>query len=97
MIPPGSSASPALAFAEGDDKNIDHVVRTVRHPFWRERIAAYLTESPMHGCSATTRWAWDWFAQSYRFVSVPGAGHWLHQDAPLKVNREIRSWLDLVR
>ncbi|MFD8339329.1 alpha/beta fold hydrolase, partial [Streptomyces solisilvae] len=37
---------------------------------------------------------WNWFTQSYRFVSVPGAGHWVHQDASAKVNSEIRSWLD---
>jgi epoxide hydrolase 4 len=36
---------------------------------------------------------WDWFRPSYRFVSVPGAGHWVHQDAAGKVNLEIRSWL----
>lgn len=36
---------------------------------------------------------WEWFDTSYRFVSVPGAGHWVHQDAPTKVNSEIRSWL----
>ncbi len=37
---------------------------------------------------------WKWFTQSYRFVSVPSAGHWVHQDAPAKVNAELRSWLE---
>jgi epoxide hydrolase 4 len=36
---------------------------------------------------------WEWFDLSYRFVSIPGAGHWVHQDAPRKVNAELRSWL----
>jgi pimeloyl-ACP methyl ester carboxylesterase len=36
---------------------------------------------------------WEWFDCSYRFITVPGAGHWVHQDAPAKVNAEIRSWL----
>jgi pimeloyl-ACP methyl ester carboxylesterase len=36
---------------------------------------------------------WEWFEHSYRFVSIPDAGHWVHQDAPQKVNYEIRSWL----
>ncbi|MDR7144972.1 alpha/beta fold hydrolase [Rhizobium sp. BE258] len=36
---------------------------------------------------------WEWFEPSYRFVSIPDAGHWVHQDAPQKVNYEIRSWL----
>lgn len=36
---------------------------------------------------------WNWFERSYRFVSIPGAGHWVHQDAPRKVNAELRSWL----
>ncbi|MEW1819256.1 alpha/beta hydrolase [Arthrobacter sp. NPDC080031] len=36
---------------------------------------------------------WNWFTLSYRFVSIPGAGHWVHQDAPGKVNAELRSWL----
>ncbi|MFI5606965.1 alpha/beta fold hydrolase [Amycolatopsis sp. NPDC051903] len=127
---------PYLAYEEGDDKNIDHVVRHIRDPWWRSRIAAYLAASPMHGMlsyykmgypappygrpvpedvsafvyrvPALIVWGladpyfslkhlaglWDWFAQSYRFVSVPGAGHWVHQDAPAKVNREIRSWLE---
>jgi pimeloyl-ACP methyl ester carboxylesterase len=37
---------------------------------------------------------WDWFGQSYRLVTVPGAGHWVFQDEPQKVNAEIRSWLN---
>ncbi|WP_413711806.1 alpha/beta fold hydrolase [Rhizobium sp. Rhizsp82] len=36
---------------------------------------------------------WEWFENSYRFVSIPDAGHWVHHDAPQKVNYEIRSWL----
>lgn len=126
---------PYLEYQEGDDKNIDHVVRFIRDEQWRRRITAYLEESPMHGMlnyykmgfpappydapppqdpsmfvyrvPTLILWGledpyfslrhlndlWDWFTESYRFVSIPGAGHWSHQDAPLKVNREIRSWL----
>lgn len=37
---------------------------------------------------------WEWFSQSYRLVTIPGAGHWVFQDEPQKVNAEIRSWLN---
>ncbi|MBB5167597.1 alpha/beta fold hydrolase [Mycobacterium sp. AZCC_0083] len=36
---------------------------------------------------------WDWFTESYRLVTVPGAGHWVFRDEPEKINAEIRSWL----
>ncbi|MFJ9543824.1 alpha/beta fold hydrolase [Streptomyces sp. NPDC101225] len=126
---------PYLEYEEGDDKNIDYVVRNIRDLQWRDRVADYLKQSPMHGMLSYYKagyprppygappsenrsafvyqvptlilWGlddsyfslrhlsdlWNWFTLSYRFVSVPGAGHWVHQDAPAKVNREIRSWL----
>jgi pimeloyl-ACP methyl ester carboxylesterase len=34
-----------------------------------------------------------YIAQSMRLVTIPGAGHWVHRDAPAVVSREIRSWL----
>lgn len=37
-----------------------------------------------------------YFPASLRLTTVPGAGHWVHQDAPDRVNREIRSWLALL-
>jgi pimeloyl-ACP methyl ester carboxylesterase len=37
---------------------------------------------------------WDWFTESYRLVTIPGAGHWVFRDAPDQVNAEIRSWLE---
>lgn len=37
-----------------------------------------------------------YFSAPLRLVTVPGAGHWVHQDAPCRVNREIRSWLALL-
>lgn len=37
-----------------------------------------------------------YFAAPLRLATVPGAGHWVHQDAPQQVNREIRSWLALL-
>ena len=37
-----------------------------------------------------------YFDAPVRLASVPGAGHWVHQDAPDRVNQEIRSWLALV-
>ena len=122
-------------YEEGDDKNIDYIVRYIRDPEWRQRISDYLAASPMHGMlsyykkgypappygapspsdvsqfvydvPALILWGlqdpyfslehlsklWDWFTLSYRFVSIPGAGHWVHQDAPRKVNAELRSWL----
>lgn len=36
------------------------------------------------------------FSAPLRLATVPGAGHWVHQDAPCRVNREIRSWLALL-
>jgi pimeloyl-ACP methyl ester carboxylesterase len=126
---------PYFAYSEGDDKNVDFVVRNIRDQEWRKRIAAYLRRSPLHGMLSYYKtsypappygvppvtdpsmvyhvpslivWGledpyfsrrslndlWDWFAPSYRFVSVPGAGHWVHHDAARVVNRELRSWLD---
>ncbi|TFE41918.1 alpha/beta hydrolase [Paraburkholderia dipogonis] len=38
---------------------------------------------------------WRWFTGSVRLTLVPGAGHWVHQDAPELVNAELRSWLEL--
>jgi pimeloyl-ACP methyl ester carboxylesterase len=37
-----------------------------------------------------------YYSASLRLVAVTGAGHWVHQDAPSRVNREIRSWLALL-
>lgn len=125
-----------LEYEEGDDKNIGYVVRNIRDPEWRARVAGYLERSPLHGMLSYYKmgyprppygslppedrsmfiyrvptlivWGledpyfslkhlndlWNWFTESYRFVSIPGAGHWLHQDAPYQVNLEIRSWLE---
>jgi pimeloyl-ACP methyl ester carboxylesterase len=122
------------AYDEGDDKNIDFVVRNIRDPEWRREVADYLERSPLTGMLRYYKVAypnppyaeqtgdqsffvyrvptlivwglddeyfsrkslndlWDWFTESYRFVSVPGAGHWVFRDEPETVNREIRSWL----
>jgi pimeloyl-ACP methyl ester carboxylesterase len=53
-------------------------------------------EDPFFSMAQLTR-LWDWFSKSYRFVSIPRAGHWLHQDAPRQVNAELRSWLSSER
>lgn len=37
-----------------------------------------------------------YFPASLRLATVTGAGHWVHQDAPERVNQEIRSWLALL-
>jgi pimeloyl-ACP methyl ester carboxylesterase len=37
-----------------------------------------------------------YYPASLRLVTVPGAGHWVHQDAARRVNAEIRSWLATV-
>jgi pimeloyl-ACP methyl ester carboxylesterase len=37
-----------------------------------------------------------YFDAPLRVAIVPGAGHWVHQDAPGRVNLEIRSWLALL-
>ena len=36
------------------------------------------------------------FSAPLRLTTVPGAGHWVHQDAPGRVNQEIRSWLAML-
>ena len=36
---------------------------------------------------------WEWFTGPVRLTLIPGAGHWVHQDAPDAVNAELRSWL----
>ncbi|KAJ8603942.1 hypothetical protein MRB53_042009 [Persea americana] len=38
----------------------------------------------------------QWFTQTMRLVTLPDAGHWAFRDRPDRVNREIRSWLQLV-
>jgi pimeloyl-ACP methyl ester carboxylesterase len=35
----------------------------------------------------------SYFSAPLRIATVPGAGHWVHQDAQGRVNQEIRSWL----
>jgi pimeloyl-ACP methyl ester carboxylesterase len=35
----------------------------------------------------------NYFSAPIRLATVPGAGHWVHQDAPERVSAEIRSWL----
>ncbi|PON19970.1 hypothetical protein TGAM01_v211165 [Trichoderma gamsii] len=37
---------------------------------------------------------YKWFDQSVRVVTLPNAGHWLWRDDPVKVNRELRWWLN---
>ena len=34
-----------------------------------------------------------WFSYGVRLVTIPGAGHWLFQNAPEKFNRELESFL----
>ena len=36
---------------------------------------------------------YKWFDRSVRVVTLPQAGHWLWREDPVKVNRELRSWL----
>lgn len=37
---------------------------------------------------------WDWLGKDLTIVTVPGAGHWVHHDAPELVNGTLRDWLD---
>lgn len=36
---------------------------------------------------------WEWVAKDWTLVTVPGAGHWVHHDAPDLVNATIVDWL----
>jgi pimeloyl-ACP methyl ester carboxylesterase len=36
---------------------------------------------------------WDWLEKDFTLVTVPGAGHFVQQDAPEIVSRSIRMWL----
>ena len=36
---------------------------------------------------------WDWMGKDYTLVTIPGAGHFVQQDASDLVSRSIRSWL----
>jgi pimeloyl-ACP methyl ester carboxylesterase len=40
---------------------------------------------------------YKWFNQSVRVVTLPHAGHWLWREDPVKVNRELRSWLSALK
>jgi pimeloyl-ACP methyl ester carboxylesterase len=37
---------------------------------------------------------WEWLGRDFTLVTVPGAGHWVHHDAPELVNGTLRDWLD---
>lgn len=37
-----------------------------------------------------------YFSTPLRLTTIPGAGHWVHQDAPDRVNQELRSWLAML-
>ena len=37
---------------------------------------------------------WDWVERDLTLVTVPGAGHFVQQDASELVSRTIKSWLD---
>jgi pimeloyl-ACP methyl ester carboxylesterase len=36
---------------------------------------------------------WEWVEKDWTLVTVPGAGHWVHHDAPDLVNQTMRDWL----
>jgi pimeloyl-ACP methyl ester carboxylesterase len=36
---------------------------------------------------------WDWMGQDLTLVTIPGAGHFVQQDAPDLVSRSMRAWL----
>lgn len=42
---------------------------------------------------ATLNGTWDWVEGSFTLVTVPGAGHFVHQDAPERVTETIQGWL----
>ncbi|MEZ4681008.1 MAG: alpha/beta hydrolase [Caldilineaceae bacterium] len=37
---------------------------------------------------------WQWLEQDLTLVTVPGAGHFVHQDAPDFVTRSMAMWLN---
>jgi epoxide hydrolase 4 len=36
---------------------------------------------------------WEWLAQSLTLVTIPGAGHFVQQDASAVVTKTIKDWL----
>lgn len=38
---------------------------------------------------------WEWLEKDLTLVTVPGAGHWVHEDAPEFVSGMMKAWLDL--
>jgi pimeloyl-ACP methyl ester carboxylesterase len=37
---------------------------------------------------------WDWMGEDLTLVTIPGAGHFVQQDASGLVTRTMRAWLD---
>ncbi len=44
-----------------------------------------------HGLNNT----WEWLDQDLTLVTIPSAGHWVHEEAPDLVSRTMRAWLEI--
>jgi epoxide hydrolase 4 len=65
---------------------------------WSGKVKAPVLE--IHGLNDTAllpgalNGTWDWVEKDFTLVTVPGAGHFVQQDASDFVTRTIRSWLE---
>jgi pimeloyl-ACP methyl ester carboxylesterase len=73
-----------------------------REPYAEDTSAVVKVKCPVlmiHGLDDTALLppaldgTWDWLEKDLTLVTVPGAGHWVQQDAAELVNRTMRSWL----
>jgi pimeloyl-ACP methyl ester carboxylesterase len=73
-----------------------------REPYTEDKSPVIKVKMPVlmiHGLNDTALLAgalnntWEWLEKDLTLVTIPGAGHWVQQDASDLVTRTIRMWL----